>query len=193
MADRPPYVFKDTPPALAEAYQRRMTTFAGFSEREVRDAEERYAVQFPELFRTYLLEMGRACGDLFRGSDLAGIEDFSAFRNDALHLMQAADPILVVPEKAIVFLFHQGYTFTYFIGAGGADSPIFQYVEQEPAPQEIASGFGEFLDAELRLAEEAHRQQIAKGGYYLTVHPGGGVSEEYPALSSRPSRPGSAR
>src|SRR4051794_2785911 len=87
MAENPPYVYRDTPRPLAELYRQRLTNFVGYPEAEVAGAEERLGVRFPEVFRTYLLEMGKSPGDLFRGSERAGIEDFERFQDDALALM----------------------------------------------------------------------------------------------------------
>src|SRR5437764_14528484 len=72
MVDNPPYVFRDTPEHLIEQHRRRLTTFVGYSEEEVAGAEKCLGVRFPDVFRTYLLKMGRSPGELFRGSELAG-------------------------------------------------------------------------------------------------------------------------
>jgi hypothetical protein len=40
------------------------------------------------------------------------------------------------------------------------------------------------VDGELRLMESNHATARARGGYYLTLHPGGGATECHPALSS---------
>src|SRR5689334_8291849 len=80
MAEAPPYVFRDTPWHLADAYERRLKTFNGFPEAEVAGAEARLGVRFPAVFREYLLQMGRSPGALFDGSDLAGVGEFEGFR-----------------------------------------------------------------------------------------------------------------
>src|SRR5687767_5918778 len=113
LAKHPEYVFRDTPQDLIEEHYRRLTTFAGYTEAEVSAAETGFVVQFTMVFRQYLLEMAMSSGDLFRGSDLAGIDQFEQFRAQALELLADTDPALTLPREAIVFLFHQGYMFLY--------------------------------------------------------------------------------
>ncbi len=194
MAENPPYVFRDTPPELIEQHHRRLTTFAGYSAREITDAEARLGICFPAVFRTYLREMAKSPGDLFRGSHLAGIADFEQFRYDALELMAETDPALTLPRDAVVFLFHHGYTFVYHLATGAFDSPPMQWTETEREPRQVAETFAEMVNAELRLMETNNQAYREKGGYYLTLHPGGGATESHPALASgeRPLDEGTA-
>jgi hypothetical protein len=184
MAENPPHVFRDTPQSLIKDHQRHLTTFAGYSEPEVAQAEARLGVQFPVVFRTFLRELAKSPGDLFRGSDLAGPADFERFRTDALSLLAETDPALTLPREAVVFLFHQGYTFTYLLAAGGFDGPTMQWTETEREPEQAAETFVDMIDAELRLMESNHAAAHEQGGSYLTLHPDGGASEELPALNS---------
>ena len=48
------------------------------------------------------------------------------------------------------------------------------------------------VDAELGLMEGNARQSRQNGGYYLTLHQGGGLSESHPALASGEAPFGSA-
>src|SRR5262245_9793735 len=107
LAESPPYVFRDTPTYLVKAHHCRLTTFVGFTESEVAGAEARLGASFPAVFRTYLLEMAKSPGDLFRGSDLASVGNFEQFRVDALELLAQTDATLSLPAEAVVFLFHQ--------------------------------------------------------------------------------------
>jgi hypothetical protein len=184
LAADPPYVFRDTPPELAAAYYRRLTTFEGYSESEVTGTEARLGVRFPAVFRAYLRLMGKSPGDLFRGSYLAGIDEFETLRADALALMAETNPDLTLPPAAVVFLFHQGYSLCYLLGEGGFDGPVFNYVETKLAPRVTASGFAEMVDTELRLMEAVDRASREQGGYYMRLDPEGGASYEYPALNS---------
>jgi len=84
MADDPPFRFVDTPERDADAYLKRLKTFAGYSEPEVARAELRLGLVFPTVFRTFLLFMGRDRGELLAGSDLARVEDFEKFRANAI-------------------------------------------------------------------------------------------------------------
>jgi SMI1/KNR4 family protein SUKH-1 len=194
LADNPEYVFRDTPRHLIKEHYRRLTTFVGYSEPEVAAAEARLGVRFPAVFRQYLLEMAKSPGDLFCGSDLPGIAEFEQFRLNALELMAETDPALTLPPEAVVFQFHQGYTFVYLLAAGGFDGPPMQWTEMEREPRQVATTFADMIDAELQLIESNNRESRKLGGYYLTLHSGGGSTQLHPALASgeRPFDQGSA-
>jgi hypothetical protein len=184
LAENPEFVFRDTPQHLIEQHYRRLTTFVGYPEPEVAEAEARLVVRFPAVFRQYLLEISKSPGDLFRGSDLAGITEFKQFRASALELLAETDSGLTLPPEAVVFLFHQGYTFVYLLGSGGFDSPPMQWTDTEREPRQVAATFAGMVDAELQLMESNNRSFREKGGYYLTLHPGGGATQSHPALAS---------
>jgi hypothetical protein len=59
-----------------------------------------------------------------------------------------------------------------------------QWTETERVPVQVAAGFADMVDAELRLMERNNASFRERGGYYLTLHPEGGTSAEYPALAS---------
>jgi len=177
MADDPPYVFCDTPAELIEQEYRRLTNFLGYSEAEVCGAEERLGGRLPEVFRTYLREMGRSPGELFCGSDLVGIGEFEDFRADALVLIAKKDRGASLPPEAVVFLFHQGYTFLFLRAVGGFDGPVFQYMERETELRETNATFAGLIEAELTLMERVERASHENGGYYRILYPEGGGSE----------------
>jgi hypothetical protein len=181
MADDPPFRFVDTPNRDAEGYLQRMRTFLGYPEEEIALAEHRLGVSFPAVFRQFLLLMGRQRGELLVGSDLAGLEDFEEFRAEAVQLMAESGADVPLPANAVVFLSHQGYTFAFLIADGSFDSAVHQYTEGDRQASVVAPGFAAFLDAELGLAEQVHRQAHERGGYYLTVA-GKSVTRTYPAL-----------
>ena len=184
LAETPAYVFRDTPRHLIERHHQRLTSFVGYSEAEVAAAETRLGVRFPDVFREYLREMAKSPGDLFRGSDLASIAEFEQFRADALELMAETDPTLTLPPEAVVFLSHQGYRFEYLLAVGGFDGPLLQWIEREREPRQVAAGFADLVDAELRLMESVNSRFREQGGYYLTLYPDGGSSQSHPALAS---------
>ncbi len=184
LADNPPYVFRDTPPQLIQDHYRRLTNFVGCTEEEVSAVEAKLSVQFPTVFRTFLREMAKSVGDLFRGSHLAEVSDFEEFRDFALELLAETDPALSLPSEAVVFLEHHGYTFLFLRAVGGYDAPVMQWVEYEREPKQIALSFAELVDAELQLAESNNRSSREKGGYFLTIFPDGRTSETHPSLAS---------
>ena len=98
--------------------------------------------------------------------------------------MAETDPALVLPPEAVVFLSHQGYTFVYFPATGGFDGPMMQWTEMEREAREVALTFGEMVDSELRLMQSNDRGFREKGGYFLTLHLGGGATASHPARSS---------
>jgi hypothetical protein len=184
LTENPDYVFRNTPRDLIEQEYRRLTNFVGYPESEVAATEARLGVQFPMVFRQYLLEMAKSPGDLFRGSDLAGIGEFEQFRSNALELLAETDAALTLAPEAVVFLFHQGYTFVYLLAVGGFDGPLMQWTETEREPRQAAATFADMVDAELRLMESNNRKFRQQGGYYKTLHRGGGSSMQFPALDS---------
>jgi hypothetical protein len=181
MAENPPYVFRNTPQNLIDQHQRKLTTFSGYSETEVAEAEARLGVKFPKVFRTFLREIGRSPGDLFSGSDLAGMTEFEEFRRYALVMLDSSQTLA---REAVVFMFHQGYIFGYLLGTGGFDGPVMEWIEDKPAPVQVAATFAELIDAQLNLMESNHKTSHERGGYYLTLSPDGGGKMEYPALNS---------
>jgi hypothetical protein len=184
LAANRPFRFVRTARGDAESFLRRQTDFTGHPEAEVAQAERRLGVAFPLVFRTYLKRMGRGHGDLFCGSDVAGLGGLERFRGHAQALMQESQVAEPLRPDAVVFLFHQGYAFTYFLAGGGFDSPVWGYVEGEALPAQRFAGFGDFVRAEIAMMEEANRHALDQGGYYLQITPAGGTARNYPALSS---------
>ncbi|NLE58521.1 MAG: SMI1/KNR4 family protein [Planctomycetes bacterium] len=188
LADHPGYVYVSTPRRLIKQEYRRLTTFVGYPESEVAAAESRLGVRFPAVFRQYLLEMGQSPGELFDGSETAGPAGFDQLRADALELMAETDPALTLPPEAIVFLFHQGYMFLYLLAASGFDGPVMSWTETEREPRQVAAGFAEMVDADLRLMEDNNRQDHEDGGYYQILGTDGGGTQVHPPLA-RAERP----
>lgn len=181
LAHNPPYVFIDTPADRIERHQRKLITFVGYRESEVAEAEAWLGGRLPDVFRTYLLRMGQSPGELFRGSDLTKLSDLEPARADALELMAEADPSSSLPSDAAVFLWHQGYTFSYLQAGGGFDGPVVQWMVSTNSLEQISPTFAAVVDSELDLMEHNNRTQIESGGYYLTLFPGGGAMQSHPA------------
>lgn len=184
MAQDPPFVFRDTPKELAQQYLHRLTRFEGYSEPAIAATERALGLPFPETFRSFLGRLGERRGDLFVGSEVAGLADFEEFAAEATQLLATAAPSLDLPSTAIVFLWHQGYSFSFIEGESGIDGPVWTYVEGESRFRAAAPSFADFLESELRLLEKNHAVQHERGGYYLTVDPRGVVTASYPAGSS---------
>jgi SMI1 / KNR4 family (SUKH-1) len=182
MAVDPPFRFLNTSKSDAEACVQRMTTFRGFSEQEIARAEKQLGVRFPTMFRAYLLMLGQARGQLLCDSKVAGVENFEEFRDDAIQLMSEAGLKESLPPNAVVFLFHQGYSFAYLVAEQTFDTPIYYFAEGDQKLAQIASSFAGFLQANVRRSEQTYKQIYGQGGYYLTID-GDYVTQTYPALS----------
>ena len=191
LVDNPPYRFRDTTRAEAEAYQARRRAFHGNTADEIDKTECLLGVRFPLSLRAYFGVMGEAAGDLFRGSDRARLSRLSSYHVDANSLFEECTGARL-PDEAIVFFFHQGYTFSYQFGVlptSGTpvpdDGPVFAYVEGKKVPQQASPGLIAYLEAEVAQQEDVCRRFHEQGGYYVTVQ-NGRLHERYPALSTRP-------
>ena len=140
-------------------------------------------MQFPNVFREILTVFGRQSGELFEGSDLAKIGAFDVFRADADELLRDSGVDDSLNANATVFLFHQGYTFLYFLASGGLDAPVFQFTEGKLGFEKVANGLVELLNNELGMMEENHRNLHSTGGYWVHIE-NGTPTVTYPARSS---------
>ena len=181
LAEGRAFRFVNTERAAAEAYLHDLSTFVGWLEDDVDDLEAELGVKFPAVFRAYVEHTAGGRGALFAGSD-AEPRQMADYRERATELIDEAGASEFLDDKSAVFLFHQGYSFLYFKADGGYDAPVFQFVEGEAAPRQVAPGFAEFLDAQVRELEELNRTERESGGYLMTVYPGGYTRRVYPAL-----------
>ncbi|MCA2208805.1 SMI1/KNR4 family protein [Nocardia rosealba] len=175
LARTPEYVFVDTPQELIDRHRARLTTFEGCTDAELEAVEKRIGGRFPEVFRQYLLQMGEACGDLFRGSDRGGIRCFDRLCDDAREIVEDVGGRWTLPPDAAIVLTHQGYTFDYVRAVGGFDGPVLRWTDGSPDEDiQIAATFAHYVDAQLRLSERNNRTARERGGYCLVLYPGGG-------------------
>jgi hypothetical protein len=99
----------------------------------------------PAAYQAFLLILGRDGGPDFVGSDCT-VRHVPALQCGAVELLKRKGSPASLPEKAVVFLMHQGYSFFYFVADGKtADPPVFRYCEGEPAPSCIAASFSAWL------------------------------------------------
>ena len=128
--------------------------FRGFSEDEIAQAERRIGHRLPPLLRHFMLHMGDHAGGLLKGSDWAAPEELPEFREEAEALLAASATKCHLPPAAVVFVFHQGYSFAY-LEADRESGPVFEYVEGESQPRQAHASLAEFFEHELRLMESA--------------------------------------
>lgn len=184
LAENRPFSFVDTSRRNAQKYLDRQVHFEGYSEEEIAATERRLNVVFPTVFRTYLNRLGKAQGELFVGSDVAGLQDFGRLKTYARTLLRESEVADELPHHAVVFLLHQGYTFCFFLATNDFDCPIMNYAEDEPEPTQSCSSFAELLRLEVQLMEEVNQQTIEQGGFFLSVGDDGSVGRRYPSLSN---------
>jgi hypothetical protein len=169
MAEQRPFRFVETKRALAEAYIAQQTQFIGYREDEIRILEDQLSVTFPHVFRAYLRMFGHARGTLFVGSD-AEPTSFTIYRTWATELVAESDAhSAFLTSDAVIFLFHQGYSFCYFHASEEDNPRIYSYTEGDADPKGGNGTFVDFLESELALKEKVHRDQLEAGGYFVQV------------------------
>lgn len=174
-----PFRFKDTRKVDAVHYLKQLTTFEGLFEEEINTLETSLQVNFSTVFRNYLHSLGKARGDLFKGSEV-NPQQYEEYRRWAETLLQENGIPSFLTDTTVVFLFHQGYHFNYFEAADMFDVPVYSYTEGNTSPKKIAATFSEFLDAEIQRMEHLNQTLRLSGGYFLTVNQQG-IKQAFPA------------
>lgn len=174
-----PFRFKATRKVDAAHYLKQLTIFEGLSEEEINTLETSLQVNFPTAFRSYLQSLGKARGDLFKGSEV-NPQQYKEYRRWAETLLQENSIPSFLTDTTVVFLFHQGYSFNYFEAVDMFDVPVYSYTEGNTSPQKIADTFSEFLDTEIQRMEHLNQTLHLNGGYFLTVNQQG-IEQAFPA------------
>src|SRR5436190_23038579 len=101
---------------------------------EVAALEEELGARFPAAYKAFLFILGRDGGSDFVGSDCT-IRHLPHLRGGADELLRRCGSQDTLPERAFVFLMHQGYSFFYFVAdQTSEDPPVYAYLEGDPAP-----------------------------------------------------------
>jgi len=107
-------------------------------------------LNLPKSYVDFLLDMGHGAGSFLKGSD--------CFYDDLINIQKWARALLIennfplpLPDKAFVFLMHQGYQFSFMDLAEGYDPPVYSYCEgqKEQTFIKTADKFGDFLATEI--------------------------------------------
>jgi hypothetical protein len=115
------------------------------SREEVVALEKELGVTFPAAYKAFLFVLGRDGGSDFIGSDCT-TRHLPGLRGGADDLLRRNGTPFTLPEKAVVFLMHQGYYFVYFLAdQRSEDPPVFAYLEGDPAPVKKAESFSAWL------------------------------------------------
>ena len=132
----------------------------GLTEDEISEVEADQATPLPGVYREFLKTMGKGAGRLLVGSD-AFYPSILGLKDAARELLAESGDPFELEESDVVVLMHQGYTFLFLRGIG-EDPPVFQWVEGDPEPKQIASTLPELLSSELTLAREvdARRREL---------------------------------
>ena len=99
---------------------------------EVNSLEVHFKIKFPDVYKEFLLSMGKGAG-MF-------MQDSSVFDNELLYLREWAEELLEennfrsLPENAFVFWMHQGYQFAYFLVDGENNPVVYFFSEGENPP-----------------------------------------------------------
>jgi hypothetical protein len=114
--------------------------------REIEAVERQLGVVFPAAYKAFLLILGCDGGPDFAGSDCT-IRALPNLRTAAQQLLRSKGASFHLPDKAVVFLMHQGYSFAFFVADGSTeDPPVFAYLEGEAAPSQKAKSFSAWLE-----------------------------------------------
>ena len=177
------YRFRATRRADAERYLARSGAIVGCSDDEVSAREAVLGGRYPDVFREYLLALGRRSGRLFQGSDV-GFDHHDELVRSAAELLAAEGTDEALPNDAEVFLVHQGYSFTYVRAVGGFDSSVYSFVEGQDTVKVASATFAGLLEAELALMEANDRASRDAGGTWIRVNRDGSITQTFPARAS---------
>jgi SUKH superfamily protein len=146
-----PLTFSATAEKERERFLQDVAELKGYSEDEVGAEEASLNVAFPEVFRQYLLTMGKRRGPLFLAHDFAGVGWFTYYRKDA-EMKLVENSSCRLPANAVVFL-RDPYEFCFIEATGGFDSPVWSYNPDDDSFYEVSPSYWKFLDDELRSVE----------------------------------------
>lgn len=106
---------------------------------------EQHVDFLPELYRRFLIMMGRGIPNVFRGSDYT-CRHLGRAKQAALEGIADNNPSLDFPEDAFVFISHQGYSFFYFRTADRNEDPeIYALINDGLSYQKVADKLSEFF------------------------------------------------
>jgi hypothetical protein len=163
LAAAPPYVWVNTDPERVEEYARVETDFGGYSEDDIAAIEKECALPLPSAFRAYLRAFCVRPGRLLKGSDLARRGMFASFRANAEIISDRT-----LPDEAIVFLIHQGYSFDYFLATREED-PAVRRFDPTKGDRVFARSFTAYLEKDVAFSEQLRDEQHRNGGSFAQI------------------------
>ncbi|MDH4118538.1 MAG: SMI1/KNR4 family protein [Acidimicrobiia bacterium] len=177
------YRFQATRRADAERYVARSGAIVGCSDDELSVREAVLGGRYPDVFREFLLTLGRRSGRLFQGSDV-GFDRHDELGRSAAELLAAEGSDEALPIDAEVFLVHQGCSFMYVRAVGGFDSPVYGFVEGQGTVKVESDSFAALVEAELALMEANDRASRDAGGTWIRVNRDRSITQTFPSRAS---------
>lgn len=108
------------------------TELIGCDEAEVKSLELRFGLNFPPVYKSFLLTMGRRIGPLLSGDDVY-YDVLDRLQCDAVSWANEKNPEML-DSSPFFFYGHQGYEFAFFTSRG-EDPPIYVVSDSMPVPQ----------------------------------------------------------
>jgi len=139
-------------------------TLEGCTEEQIDEIKVKQRVNFlPEIYRQFLLWMGRNAGDLYLGSDYTC--------NRLLHLKDEANSdferfghTFRFADDVFVFMSHGGYVYWYFDTKDKNDDPsVYMYHESNRVSVKVDEHLSQFFDDSIReLAPQAFEEYMKR-------------------------------
>jgi hypothetical protein len=112
---------------------------------EIETLQRLVGIVFPAAYKAFLLILGRDGGPDFEGSDCT-IRHVPKLRDWAENFLREQGSAFRLPQNAVVFIMHQGYSFRFFAAdSGSEDPPVFAFDEGDAAPRLQAESFSTWL------------------------------------------------
>lgn len=126
----------------------------GCTHTQVQELEALAGNNFPSVYRSFLLVMGRGAGRFFEGTDIFYPEILTN-REGAIELLKEDGQPFALADSDYVFACHQGYQFLYFsLDGSHPDPPVFYYAEGAKSSEKKSDHFSEFLLEAVRDYEQ---------------------------------------
>jgi cell wall assembly regulator SMI1 len=106
MAEDPPYRYVKTWSWNRKAHEAAKIAFSGYDEAQIQAIETELNVTLPNSYGAFLRSMGKKHGELFRGSNVARLDELVEYRSFAVELLRECGASWDLPNDAIVFLHH---------------------------------------------------------------------------------------
>jgi hypothetical protein len=115
----------------------------GCSDKEISEIEAAVFPPLPLAYKWFLKTMGKGAGEFLVGEDVF-YPKMLGLKSAAMELMQSLGRKWNLPDKAIVFLGHQGYQFLFF--ERDTDDPeVSLLLDSEPEARKVFDSFSEWL------------------------------------------------